>query len=106
MTMPWAVFFSYATVGSFMLMVCINLVRLYSGVLFLYCVLSWFLTPQSKLMRFLQALVDPLLAPIRALLDRIFHVRRSMLRMDFSPLVLYFILQLLIRLLYIAMRLL
>ena len=104
MTMPWAVFFSYSTIGSFVLMVGINLLRLYSGVLFLYCVLSWFLTPTSRLMRFLQALVDPLLAPIRALLERVFHLRRSVLRLDFSPVVLYFILELLIRLLYLLMR--
>lgn len=82
-------------VGVLVLNICINLLQAYSYVLLAYCVLSWFLSPLSRFMRLLQLLVDPVLAPFRRLLDRLFRNNRSALRMDFSPLLVFFVIRLL-----------
>ena len=56
-----------------------------------YCVLSWFLPRDSKVFSFVASIVEPMLAPIR----RIMPVGGMM---DFSPVILMVILQLIQRL--------
>ncbi len=49
-----------------------------------HALLSWFLPPQNGLMRILDLLLDPIVAPFRALLNKI--IRKPMM-IDFAPLV-------------------
>lgn len=64
--------------------------------LLVYCLLSWILPPYNKVMMFLSRFVDPLLRPIRTLLFRIF----PRMPLDFSALVLFFLLNILQRLVW------
>jgi len=48
----------------------IRLLNLAQGVLVLYCVLSWFMDPNSQVMRFLARVIEPALRPVRAMLQR------------------------------------
>ena len=48
----------------------IRLLNLAQGVLVLYCVLSWFMDPNSQVMRFLARVIEPVLRPVRAMLQR------------------------------------
>lgn len=52
--------------------------------LFAYCILSWILPPYNRVMMFLGRVMNPLLAPIRRVMFRIF----PHMRIDFSALVL------------------
>ena len=71
-----------------------SLIDLYSLVVFVAVILSWFqLSPDNPLVRLTYALTEPLLAPIRRVLP-------SMGGFDFSPVVLLLGLRLLSRLLY------
>lgn len=56
--------------------------------LLVYCLMSWILPPYNKVMMFLSRFVDPLLRPIRNVLFRIF----PRMPLDFSALVLFFLL--------------
>lgn len=56
-----------------------------------YCLLTWFLPPYHKVMRFLSRFVDPLLRPIRNVMYRLF----PHMRIDFSPIVFFLLLRLL-----------
>lgn len=68
-----------------------HLVDLYSWVVLLAVILSWFkLSPENPLLRVVSALTEPVLAPIR-------RVVPSMGGLDFSPMVLFLGLQLLRR---------
>lgn len=64
--------------------------------LLVYCLLSWILPPYNKVMATLSRIVDPLLRPIRAVLFRIF----PRMPLDFSALVLFFLLNIVNRLLW------
>ena len=48
-----------------------------------HALLSWFLPPQNGLMRILDALLNPIVAPFRALLNKL--IRKPMM-VDFAPL--------------------
>lgn len=37
------------------------------GVLLVYCVLTWFVSPASRVMQILSGIIDPMLMPIRRL---------------------------------------
>lgn len=64
--------------------------RLVQGVLLVYCVLTWFMDPRSKLMRFMARLTDPILQPLRALLFRSTNSYRAE---SFAPLLAALIIQ-------------
>lgn len=50
--------------------------RLFRYALLIYCLLSWLLPPYHKVMRAFARVTDPLLAPIRRLLFRVFPQAR------------------------------
>ena len=57
-----------------------------------YCVSSWFIRdPFNKFMRVLSAIVDPVLDPIRWVLQLIPFINRFPI--DFSPIIAYLIVQ-------------
>ena len=60
------------------------------GVVLVYCVMTWFMSPASRLMQLLSDVVEPMLMPIRRVMLRI----SGMSRLDFSPFVLLFLLRL------------
>lgn len=66
-----------------------------------YCLLSWFASPFSKVMQFLSRIVDPILSPIRRVIFSIF----PRLPIDLSPVVLFLLISvvrnLVTRLLYL-----
>lgn len=64
--------------------------------LLIYCLLSWLLPPYHKVMMFLGRFVDPLLRPIRSVMYRIF----PHMRLDFSALVAFLLLNVVQRLLW------
>lgn len=70
-------------------------IRIISWALWGYVILSWIASPTSRVYRFLANLLDPLLYPIRSLLDRIL---KRPLPVDISPIVLSVLLHLLLRL--------
>lgn len=61
-----------------------------------YCILSWILPPYNKVMMFLARVTNPLLAPIRRVLFRLFPQSR----LDFSAFVLFLLLALLQQLIW------
>ncbi len=72
-------------------------IQLVQWVLLAYCVLSWFVAPDSKIMRLLARVTDPILEPIRMLMFRGTHSYRSAM---FAPIAAYFLLSLISSLLY------
>lgn len=64
--------------------------------LLIYCVLSWFVSPWSRVMQFFGKIADPMLNLVRPTLRRIF----PRLPIDLSAIVVFFVLQLAQRLLY------
>ena len=68
------------------------LIQAVSTLLLLYCILSWFVPPDSQIRIWVGSIVDPLLNPIR-------RVMPDMGMMDFSPIVLMLLLQFIARLL-------
>ncbi|MEG0767481.1 MAG: YggT family protein, partial [Clostridia bacterium] len=70
----------------------IYFIQIIQYTLLIYCLLSWFMPPAHKIMRFLGKVTDPLLDLIRPVMFRIF----PRMPMDLSALVLYFLLNLLI----------
>ena len=70
-------------------MILIKIIDLYSLIVFVAVILSWFQLPYDNLaVRFVNSLTEPLLQPIRRVLP-------TMGRMDFSPIVLLVGLQML-----------
>ncbi len=61
-------------------------VQVMSVLLFLYCILSWFLPPDNVIRQKIDELVDPFLAPIR-------NVVPNFGMFDLSPLILMLILE-------------
>ncbi len=56
--------------------------------------LSWFVSPFSGIMRFMMTLTEPFIAPVRALLARLFG-NGGMMGLDFSPVITFFLLRVL-----------
>ncbi len=61
-----------------------------STILFLYCILSWFVSPDNPIRQWLSSIIDPILNPIRSFLPGIGMI-------DISPIILMLILQFLQR---------
>ena len=68
-------------------------IEVFSGVIILSSILSWFLSPFHPIRQFLNRLVDPLLSPFRRLLDRL--MPSGGIQLDLSPLLAVLALQLL-----------
>ena len=66
------------------------LIQASSTMLIVYCILSWFISRDSQIWRWVASIVEPMLDPIR----RIMPVAASL---DFSPIVLMLLLQFLQR---------
>lgn len=58
------------------------------GIVLIYCVLTWFMPPASRVMRLLGDVIEPMLMPIRRLLMRF----TGPFGLDFSPFLLVVIL--------------
>jgi uncharacterized protein YggT (Ycf19 family) len=71
----------------------IGLLNLAQGVLVVYCVLSWFMDPNSPVMRFLTRVIEPVVRPIRSVLTR---NMRSAAWSGFAPMVAVLLIQVLI----------
>lgn len=65
-------------------------------IMLIYLVLSWFVPPYQRLMQILARIVDPLLRPIRNVLFR--FIPRMII--DPSPIIFFFLMDLLVRLLW------
>lgn len=66
--------------------------------LLIYCVFSWFIRdPNNKIYAILSAICDPILAPIRSVLERISFLNGA--GIDFSPVVLMLIISFIMRIL-------
>ncbi len=75
-----------------------QLISLYGAIMLIYCLCSWLIRdPSNKFMQILAMITEPALKPIKKLLWRIEFFRRS--PVDFSPLVLFLILRVLVSLL-------
>ncbi len=57
-----------------------------STLLFLYCILSWFVSPDNPIRRWLGSIIDPILDPIRSITPGLGMI-------DISPIILMLILQ-------------
>lgn len=71
-------------------------IRIVQVALIIYCILTWIVSRDSEIMRFLGRFIEPLLWPIQKLLYRF---TRNPLILSFSPLILSVLLDLLSRLL-------
>ena len=66
------------------------IVAAFEIVLLVYCVSTWFIRdPFNKFLNFLRVFVDPVLDPVRAILDRIPFLQS--LPIDFSSLIVFFL---------------
>ncbi len=74
-----------------------RLVSIYAAIMLLYCLSTWFIRdPRNKFIRILAAVTEPPLTPIRNFLNRYDYFRNS--PVDFSPLILFFLLRMLVSL--------
>ncbi len=75
-----------------------QLISLYALVMLIYCLTTWFIRdPANRFVRFLAFFTEPPLEPIRRLLRRFSYFENS--PVDFSPLILFFLLRILMNLL-------
>ncbi len=74
---------------------CINILEL---LLVIRCILSWIPGFYNTFVEIIYKITDPFLTPVRNLIDRLLGGR--MMPVDFSPIVLWLILELLLDLLY------
>ena len=75
----------------------ISFIRIYSYVVIIRVVLSWFNpNPHNPLVQFLRGVTDPALDAVRSFLPRFFWSTG----IDFTPIVLFFLLELAIRFLH------
>ncbi|MBQ4052030.1 MAG: YggT family protein [Clostridia bacterium] len=82
----------------FIIFVLVRLISLYALIMLIYCLLTWVIRdPGNKVMVFLAKITEPALKPIRRFLWRSAYFRNS--PVDFSPIILFFLLQLAVRLL-------
>lgn len=74
------------------------LVEVFSFVLLVYCVSSWFIRdPFNKFMQALSSIVDPVLNPIRKILERISFLKG--IPIDFSPFIAFILCEIFLSLL-------
>lgn len=74
-----------------------RIVSIYAVVMLLYCLSTWFIRdPSNKFIRILAAVAEPPLVPIRRFLNRFYYFQNS--PVDFSPLILFFLLRMLVSL--------
>lgn len=72
-----------------------QLISLYALIMLVYCLLSWVIRdPSNRLMTVLSIIAEPPLHPIKKFLWRFDFFRRS--PVDFSPVILFFLLRLLV----------
>lgn len=72
-----------------------QLISLYASIMLIYCLLTWVIRDSSnRIMAFLAKITEPPLIPIKHFLWRFEYFRRS--PVDFSPLILFFLLRLLV----------
>ena len=77
------------------------LVSAYAGVMLIYCLLTWFIRdPGNPLMRGLAFVAEPHLRPIKRFLNRFYYFQNS--PVDFSPLILFFVMRIILSLLNYA----
>jgi len=74
-------------IGLQVINILLILLRVYSFVIFGRIILSWFVQPNNSIMQFLIFLTEPVLAPIRKLLEPL--MRRSSIPLDLSPIIAY-----------------
>ncbi len=75
-----------------------RLISIYALIMLIYCLSTWFIRDRSNvIIRVLSAVAEPPLAPIRDFFSRFEYFRNS--PVDFSPLILFFLLRLLVSLL-------
>ncbi len=78
--------------GSVIILFLANLIRIYYWLILARVILSWVIRdPENKLFAFLLDITEPVLAPIRKILPS--------MGLDFSPIIAFFLLRLLSRLL-------
>lgn len=80
----------------FILVYVLNrLISIYATIMLIYCLLGWFIRDRSNvIMRILATIAEPPLVPIRRFLNRYYYFQQS--PVDFSPLILFFLLRLLV----------
>lgn len=72
-----------------------RLISIYAAVMLIYCLSTWFIRdPRNKFIRLLASVTEPPLVPIRRFLGRYYYFQNS--PVDFSPLILFFLLRLLV----------
>ena len=74
-----------SSVGVKIIEIILKLFQAYSLIIIARIILSWFISPNSNVMRFLIFLTEPILAPIRKLLQPL--MRNSAIPLDLSPLI-------------------
>ena len=83
--------------------IIVGVLRLISSLLLIYCIMS-FVMPRSELMYKAASYVEPVLRPFRELLDRFFP-RLRMMPLDFSPLVVWLVIDIAIWIINLLRRL-
>ncbi len=77
----------------FLIYIVNHIISLYATLMLIYCLLTWVIRdPANKLMMILGKITEPPLKPIKRFLWRYDYFRRSPI--DFSPLILFFLLRL------------
>ncbi len=72
-----------------------RLISIYAAIMLIYCLSTWFIRdPQNGFIRLLASITEPPLVPIRRFLSRFYYFQNS--PVDFSPLILFFFLRLLV----------
>lgn len=85
----------FANAGMLLLSLIIFLLRVYSWAIIAAALISWvFLPPTNPVVRFLRYITEPVLNPCRQILFRI--LPRNWQRVDFSPVLAYVLISLLI----------
>ena len=84
-----------AGIGNILVYVLNRLISIYATIMLIYCLLGWFIRDRSNvIMRILSTIAEPPLVPIRRFLNRYYYFQQS--PVDFSPLILFFLLRLLV----------
>lgn len=72
------------------------IISIYATIMLFYCLCGWYIrNPENKFMKVLAFVTEPPLRPIRKLLHRAAFFRSS--PVDFSPLILFLILQIIVK---------
>ena len=71
------------------------LISIYALFMLIYCLLTWFIRdPRNPVMRVVAAVAEPPLIPIRNFLNRFYYFQNS--PVDFSSLILFFLLRIIV----------